>query len=77
LYRDFLRGAAFVDAGTLERAFSQLRTDRIRVTTGFGFRIRAPGWPLPISLYFATPLKKEHHDKREAIIFNIGTGFEF
>ena len=77
LYNDYLRAVTFLDTGTLTRSASDLSMNNVRAAMGFGFLIKPPQFQIPIGLYFAMPLKKKGHDKREAISFNIGTAFEF
>ena len=80
LVKDAIRGVLFVDAGMLERSFSDLDFSRVRAAMGIGVRIRIPQMGMqqvPIGLYFSSPIQKESTDKTESVSFSIGTGFEF
>jgi outer membrane protein assembly factor BamA len=49
----------------------------MRYSVGGGIRINFPflGFPIPISLYFGTPLQKEDEDDARLFLFTIGTPF--
>jgi outer membrane protein insertion porin family len=72
-----IRGKAFIDAGTLRKAETDLATftdtGSIRISVGVGLAWRSPFGPIRIDL--AKPIKKEEFDKTELIHFSFGTRF--
>jgi len=67
---DMIKGALFVDTGTVERSISKWE-ENYRVALGFGLRISIPMMgPAPIALDFAFPLSWGHGDRKE--IFGFG-----
>ena len=80
LLKNYIRGVAFVDAGLLERTFSDLALAQVRVTVGGGLRFRLPQFgtrEIPLSLYIAVPLRDESGDKTQPFNISIGSGFAF
>jgi len=74
-WRDFVRGAVFVDTGTVSETFSGF-DQKIRSAVGFGVRIKIPGMgPVPFALDFGFPIDKEDEDDEQLISFDINAGF--
>ena len=75
-----LRGVVFVDVGKVDEEITDFNGDDIRVSAGFGIRLRIAAIGMryiPLTLDIGFPIVKEHTDEREVISFNMGTGFEF
>ncbi len=76
LYEEILRGAVFVDRGTV--AIHVKDPDLLngfRSAYGFGLRIQLPISPMPISLDVAFPLEEKDGDSTRVFTFNFGTIF--
>ncbi len=74
-WQDFIRGALFVDTGTVVPDYTDINK-KIRSSVGFGFRIQVPGMgPVPFSLDFGFPLSQEEEDDLQVVSFDIQTGF--
>ena len=76
IYQKLLRGVVWFDYGNLAPVASfDLRETRF--ATGAGIRINFPflGRPLPIGLYFGSPLHKEPDDESRFFLFTIGDSF--
>ena len=71
---DVVRGALFVDAGTVGEDLDDL-DEPIRAGVGFGLRIRPAGINIPISLDFAFPVNAQDDDEKEVFSFIIGRPF--
>jgi outer membrane protein assembly factor BamA len=70
---EIIRGALFVDAGTLGLGFSDPTFGELRLAAGVGLRIRVPGLGfLPLALDFAHPLMFEETDDRRFFHFRLG-----
>jgi outer membrane protein insertion porin family len=76
IFHKFVRGVAFFDYGNLSD-LTDFKLERMRYSVGGGIRINFPflGFPIPISLYFGTPLQKEDEDDARLFLFTIGTPF--
>jgi outer membrane protein insertion porin family len=73
IYGKYLRGVAFVDAGTVE---ADTGLNDYRVTVGAGLRWTVPMMgPVPISLDFAVPVMKNSDDDEQLISFFLGWTF--
>jgi outer membrane protein insertion porin family len=72
-----LRGLAFFDYGNLAPTMLDFDVDEMRYVVGAGLRliIPVPGQPIPISLYFGFPLKKEDEDRERMFLFSAGFPF--
>ena len=71
-----LRGAAFYDAGTVERATSGDLWDEVRSSWGFGARVAVPVLgPMPIQFDWAWPIEKEEGDESDSFTFSLGSTF--
>ena len=71
---DMLKGALFVDYGTIEEDLS-IDADDFRVAVGAGLRISVPAMgPAPIAIDFAIPLAREGTDRVQNFSFFIGFG---
>ena len=69
---EYVRGAFFVDAGSLGETFSDLGLTRI--AAGFGLRVRIPFLPqAPLSLDFGWPIQEEPFDDTQVFSFTFGT----
>ncbi len=76
IYEEILRGALFVDRGTVEPSIRDKNLlDDFRSSWGFGLRIALPISPMPISLDFAFPLEEQEGDSLRVFTFNFGTVF--
>ncbi len=77
IFRKVLRGVAFFDYGNLAKTMSEFDFDETRLVVGGGLRVNFPfiGQPLPIGLYFGTPLRQEPGDRSRLFVFTIGTRF--
>jgi outer membrane protein insertion porin family len=75
VFRDILRGVLFVDSGTVTTSHRDYSTDDLRISTGFGFRLKVPFFPAPVQLDFGWPLKKQRDDDRQVFSFAVGFGF--
>ena len=74
IYKKTLTGIVFVDAGNVEDELDEFaKPDNIRVSTGFGIRMRLPFLGAgAVALDFGFPIMKQKHDDREVFSFNIG-----
>lgn len=71
---ELVRGAAFVDWGTLGQRFGDPFFDQVRVTAGVGLQVRIPGLsPVPIALYFAWPVRSQATDRRQVFQFSFSS----
>jgi outer membrane protein insertion porin family len=87
IFQDLLRGVFFVDSGTvieeylpgpdprLASALGDFFKDEMRVTAGFGVRIKVPFFPAPVALDFGWPLQKKRDDETQVFSFSVGFGF--
>lgn len=68
-----LRGAVFLDTGTVER---NIEIRDYRAAAGFGIRLHVPFFgPVPMSLDFAFPLSKTSADDTQVVSFTFGWVF--
>ncbi|RME76112.1 MAG: outer membrane protein assembly factor BamA, partial [Planctomycetota bacterium] len=72
---DFLRGVLFVDAGNVESRVRDFTFDDMRVSVGFGLRVKVPLFPQPVAFDFGFALRDQPGDDREVFSFSIGTPF--
>ncbi len=72
---DFLRGVLFVDAGNVEDRVADFTFDDVRVSAGFGLRVKVPLFPQPVALDFGFALRDLPGDDREVFSFSIGAPF--
>jgi len=71
---DMLKGALFVDFGTVEQDI-EINADNYRVAPGFGLRINVPALgPAPLSFDFAFPVAKAPGDETQMFSFFMGVG---
>lgn len=71
---DMLKGALFVDYGTIEQDI-EIRGENFRVAPGFGFRISVPALgPAPLAFDFAFPIAKADTDEERMFTFFFGMG---
>ena len=71
---DMLKGALFVDFGTVERSV-KISGDTFRVAPGFGLRINVPALgPAPLAFDFAFPVAKADTDEEQMFSFFLGVG---
>ena len=69
---DMIRGALFVDTGTIESSITDWKSN-YRVAVGFGLRLTIPMMgPAPIALDFAFPISKDPWDQKQLFSFNVG-----
>lgn len=77
---DLLHMVGFVDAGKVDARASNLNLDQLRLSVGFGFRLRLPilaSGQVPLIMDFGFPLLKEDTDNTSVFGFSMGTGFTF
>jgi outer membrane protein insertion porin family len=68
-----LRGALFLDSGTIEPGAS---VSNYRVSIGAGIRLHLPFFgPIPMSLDFGIPIMKADGDQTQIVSFNVGWVF--
>jgi outer membrane protein assembly factor BamA len=73
---DTLAAVAFVDAGTLATALDEDDAFRWRLSTGFGFRLKVPGFgDRPLAFDFGFPILDEAVDERRVVSFSVGRDF--
>jgi len=80
IVKSILHGLLFVDAGSLSADIPDLGTDKLRLGTGVGVRLRIPqlgGGHVPIALDFGFPVLKEDTDQTAIFSFSLGSGFAF
>ncbi len=71
---DMLKGAFFVDYGTVEQT-TRIRSRNFRVAPGFGVRISVPALgPAPLAFDFAFPVAKADTDDTQVFSFFFGVG---
>jgi outer membrane protein insertion porin family len=71
---DMLKGAFFVDYGTVEKEIT-MTAENFRVAPGFGLRISVPALgPAPLAFDFAFPLAKADTDDTRVFSFFFGVG---
>jgi len=77
VFEQVLRGVVFLDYGNLQDP-SDFRFEDMRYVLGFGARLNFPllgGIPIPIGLYFGTPIQREPQDETRFFLFSIGNLF--
>ncbi len=77
IFQKLLRGVVWLDWGDLAPV-TDFRLAEMRYAAGGGVRINFPffgGRPLPIGLYFGTPISKERGDEARVFLFTIGDSF--
>lgn len=76
IFSSFLRGAAFVDAGTIEDEIADMHKSKFRYAWGVGLRFIIPQMGnIPIALDFGWPLWKDDDDDTRVVTFDIGSMF--
>lgn len=76
LFKDFLRGVVFVDAGTVAREFNNSEFGKWRAAAGFGVRVKIPFLgQKPIAVDLGFPLRSEDDDEEEIVSFSLGRSF--
>ncbi|MBL4848062.1 MAG: outer membrane protein assembly factor BamA [Planctomycetes bacterium] len=75
IFKDILRGVVFTDMGTVTATHRDYSQDELRISAGFGFRIKVPFFPAPVALDFGWPVKKKKIDERQVFSFAVGFGF--
>jgi outer membrane protein insertion porin family len=76
VYKDTLRGVLFVDAGNVIPQVDDTILDEMRVSVGFGFRVKVPMLgPRPFAFDFGFPIRKEHGDDVQIFSFSFGKSF--
>jgi outer membrane protein insertion porin family len=71
--RDIARFLLFYDIGNAAERWDELTWDTTRTSFGFGFRFQMG--MIPISLYYAWPIKREPDDDLQRLQFNLGYEF--
>jgi outer membrane protein insertion porin family len=73
---EWLRGAFFLDAGSLAEDIGDEEMGRIRVSTGFGIRLLVPPLgPFPFAFDFGWPLRREPGDETQLVSFSFSRSF--
>ncbi|MDR0328933.1 MAG: BamA/TamA family outer membrane protein, partial [Planctomycetaceae bacterium] len=68
---DMIRGALFIDTGTVERSFTNWE-ENYRVALGFGIRLTIPMMgPVPIALDFGFPVSSGRWDDKQIFSFSM------
>jgi outer membrane protein insertion porin family len=76
LYQNTVIGAFFVDAGILGGDWETIRSERVRVAVGFGFRFVVPTFGnIPIALDFGFATSSVKGDDEQVILFDLGRFF--
>ncbi|MCA8926172.1 MAG: outer membrane protein assembly factor BamA [Planctomycetes bacterium] len=75
MFRDILRGVAFVDGGGVTAKVRDWTREDFRLAAGFGVRIKVPVFPAPVALDFAWPILERDDDDRQVFSFSVGFGF--
>jgi outer membrane protein insertion porin family len=71
---DMLKGAFFVDYGTVEEEIT-MKAENFRVAPGFGLRVSVPALgPAPLAFDFAFPIAKADTDETRTFSFFFGVG---
>lgn len=77
IFERLVRGVVYLDYGNLQEG-SNFNLEEMRWVLGTGLRLNFPllgGVPVPIGLYFGSPLKKEEYDESKVFLFAIGNLF--
>lgn len=73
LYQDVVRMVLFVDAGNVIPEINSDIWDTMRVSLGFGFRLKIPMLgPAPFAFDFGFPIRDEDDDDRQVFSFSLG-----
>lgn len=77
IFQKILRGVTYFDYGNLAPDIEDFDFSDMRYTVGAGLRVNFPflGQPLPIGLYFGTPVERESSDRKRVFLFTIGLPF--
>jgi len=75
LFQDVLRGVFFVDTGAVTEKIRGFDEEDVRLTAGFGVRIKVPVFPAPVALDFGWPIRELEDDDRQVFSFSVGFGF--
>lgn len=76
IYEEILRGAAFIDRGTVEERLGGGNAfDEFRSSYGIGLRVHLPINPVPVALDLAFPIEQENGDSLRAFTFSFGGVF--
>lgn len=74
VFEQLLRGVAFFDYGNLQN-MRDFQFDQMRYVVGAGARLNFPllgGAPIPIGLFFGTPIKRQPEDETRFFLFSLG-----
>ena len=74
---NFLRGAAFVDAGGVSKSEYKFGFDHFNIGAGYGLRIKVPNVPMPIKLDLAFPVLNNQDSVKNRLRFHFNMGFSF
>ena len=73
---DSVSVVAFLDGGTLGTALDEADAWRLRLSAGFGFRLKVPGFgDRPLAFDFGFPILDEPQDERQVVSFSVGRDF--
>ncbi|MFH1230801.1 MAG: outer membrane protein assembly factor BamA [Planctomycetota bacterium] len=70
---EIIRAAIFYDAGNVVNSWDELKWDTARSSFGWGFRFQLG--MIPVSLDFASPIRKQPGDETQHLTLNLGFGF--
>ena len=74
---NFIRGAAFVDAGGVSEDEWCFGFDEFNIGVGYGFRLKLPQVPMPVKLDFAFPILNSQDNIKNRLRFHFNMGFSF
>lgn len=76
LYQDMVRLVFFADCGNVVAEVDHTILDSIRLSVGFGFRLKIPLLgPTPFAFDFGFPIRKEDDDETQVFSFSLGKPF--
>lgn len=75
IYKNLLRGVAFIDAGKVDEDVSDIGLDNMRVAVGAGVRFTLPFFGrMSVGLDVGFPIMRESEDDIKTITINVGGG---
>ncbi len=74
---NFVRGAAFVDAGNVWSSSYRYSLSKFNVGVGYGLRIKVPYFNAPINLDLAYPILNDQDDVKSTLRFHFNMGVAF
>ena len=74
---NFIRGAAFADAGGVSRDEFEFGFDKFNIGAGYGLRLKLPMVPVPIKMDLAYPILNQQDNVSSKLRFHFNMGFSF